>query len=60
VARMIDTRKGGHRGRAFSSAVQGKSVVNSISMKAGDADVLHQAHLIRRYGGAPVVVMRFD
>jgi len=39
--------------------VQGKSVVNSISLKEGEADFLHKAQLVRRYGAA-VVVMAFD
>ena len=39
--------------------VQGKSVVNSISLKEGEADFLHKAALVRRYGAA-VVVMAFD
>ncbi len=39
--------------------VQGKAVVNSISMKEGEADFLHKARLVRRYGAA-VVVMAFD
>jgi 5-methyltetrahydrofolate--homocysteine methyltransferase len=39
--------------------VQGKSVVNSISMKEGEAQFLHQAKLLRRYGAA-AVVMAFD
>ncbi len=39
--------------------VQGKAVVNSISLKAGEAEFLHQAKLIMRYGAA-VVVMAFD
>jgi len=39
--------------------VQGKSVVNSISLKEGEADFLHKAKLIQRYG-AGVVVMAFD
>jgi 5-methyltetrahydrofolate--homocysteine methyltransferase len=39
--------------------VQGKSVVNSISLKEGEADFLHKAKLIKRYG-AGVVVMAFD
>ena len=38
---------------------QGKCVVNSISLKAGEADFLAQAELCRRYGAA-VVVMAFD
>jgi len=39
--------------------VQGKAVVNSISLKEGEAPFLAQARLIRRYGAA-AVVMAFD
>ena len=39
--------------------VQGKAVVNSISLKNGEEEFLHQARLVRRYGGA-VIVMAFD
>ena len=39
--------------------VQGKPVVNSISMKEGVAEFLRQAHLCKRYGAA-VIVMAFD
>jgi 5-methyltetrahydrofolate--homocysteine methyltransferase len=39
--------------------VQGKGVVNSISLKEGEEEFLRQARLIRRYGAA-VVVMAFD
>jgi 5-methyltetrahydrofolate--homocysteine methyltransferase len=39
--------------------VQGKSVVNSISLKEGEDDFLHKAKLVHRYGAA-VVVMAFD
>jgi 5-methyltetrahydrofolate--homocysteine methyltransferase len=39
--------------------VQGKAVVNSISLKEGEADFLQKATLVRRYG-AGVVVMAFD
>ncbi len=39
--------------------VQGKSVVNSISMKEGEAEFLRQAKLVRRYGAA-AIVMAFD
>jgi 5-methyltetrahydrofolate--homocysteine methyltransferase len=39
--------------------VQGKGVVNSISLKEGEADFLHKAKLVKRYG-AGVVVMAFD
>ena len=39
--------------------VQGKCVVNSISLKEGEAQFKHQAKLIKRYGAA-VIVMAFD
>jgi 5-methyltetrahydrofolate--homocysteine methyltransferase len=39
--------------------VQGKAIVNSISLKEGEAKFLEQARLVRRYGAA-VVVMAFD
>lgn len=39
--------------------VQGKCVVNSISLKEGEEEFLRQARLIRRYGAA-VIVMAFD
>lgn len=39
--------------------VQGKCIVNSISLKAGEVEFLHQAKLIKRYGAA-VIVMAFD
>jgi 5-methyltetrahydrofolate--homocysteine methyltransferase len=39
--------------------VQGKGIVNSISLKEGEAAFLQQAELVRRYGAA-VVVMAFD
>lgn len=39
--------------------LQGKGVVNSISLKEGEAAFLEQARTIRRYGAA-VVVMAFD
>jgi len=39
--------------------VQGKSVVNSISLKEGEADFLAKAKTIRRFGAA-AVVMAFD
>ena len=39
--------------------VQGKPIVNSISMKEGEAEFLRQARLVRRYGAA-VIVMAFD
>ncbi len=39
--------------------LQGKGIVNSISMKEGEDAFLRQARLVRRYGAA-VVVMAFD
>ena len=39
--------------------VQGKCVVNSISLKEGEEQFTHQAKLIKRYGAA-VIVMAFD
>ncbi|WP_298986628.1 methionine synthase [uncultured Roseibium sp.] len=39
--------------------IQGKGVVNSISMKEGEEAFIEQAKLVRRYGAA-VVVMAFD
>jgi 5-methyltetrahydrofolate--homocysteine methyltransferase len=39
--------------------VQGKPVVNSISLKEGEDDFLHKAAIVHRYGAA-VVVMAFD
>jgi len=39
--------------------VQGKAVVNSISLKNGEEEFLRQAQLIRRYGAASIV-MAFD
>src|SRR5213080_4892235 len=39
--------------------VQGKPIVNSISMKEGEAEFLRQAKLVRRYGAA-AIVMCFD
>ncbi|MEZ4873220.1 MAG: methionine synthase [Bdellovibrionales bacterium] len=39
--------------------LQGKGVVNSISLKEGEEEFLRQARLIRKYGAA-VVVMAFD
>ena len=40
-------------------STQGKAIVNSISLKEGEADFLEKARLIRRYGAA-TVVMAFD
>ena len=38
---------------------QGKSIVNSISLKEGEQDFLDKARLIKRFGAA-VVIMAFD
>jgi 5-methyltetrahydrofolate--homocysteine methyltransferase len=55
---MIDSSKWSVL-EAGLKCVQGKPVVNSISLKEGEADFLQKARLIRRYG-AGVVVMAFD
>ena len=39
--------------------IQGKGIVNSISLKEGEQQFLEQAHLAQRYGAA-VIVMAFD
>ncbi|HIF54074.1 MAG TPA: methionine synthase [Methylococcaceae bacterium] len=39
--------------------IQGKGIVNSISIKEGEANFIKQAKLVRRYGAA-VIVMAFD
>jgi 5-methyltetrahydrofolate--homocysteine methyltransferase len=39
--------------------VQGKCVVNSISLKGGEEEFIKQAKAIKRYGAA-VIVMAFD
>jgi 5-methyltetrahydrofolate--homocysteine methyltransferase len=39
--------------------VQGKAIVNSISLKEGEAEFIERAQLVRRYGAA-AVVMAFD
>jgi 5-methyltetrahydrofolate--homocysteine methyltransferase len=39
--------------------IQGKGVVNSISLKEGEAKFLEQARLIQKYGAA-VIIMAFD
>jgi 5-methyltetrahydrofolate--homocysteine methyltransferase len=45
--------------QAGLKCVQGKGVVNSISLKEGEEDFLHKARTVRRFG-AGVVVMAFD
>jgi 5-methyltetrahydrofolate--homocysteine methyltransferase len=39
--------------------VQGKAIVNSISLKGGEEEFIHQANTIKHYGAA-VIVMAFD
>ncbi len=55
---MIDSSKWSVLEAGLKCA-QGKAVVNSISLKEGEAKFIEQARLIRRYGAA-VVVMAFD
>ena len=55
---MIDSSKWSVL-EAGLKCVQGKGVVNSISLKEGEAEFLDRARLIRRYGAA-VIVMAFD
>ncbi|MDP6579450.1 MAG: methionine synthase, partial [Vicinamibacterales bacterium] len=55
---MIDSSKWSVL-EAGLKCVQGKPVVNSISLKEGEADFLEKARSLRRYGAA-AVVMAFD
>ena len=55
---MIDSSKWSVL-EAGLKCVQGKGVVNSISLKEGEADFLEKARHVQRYGAA-VVVMAFD
>ena len=55
---MIDSSKW-HVVEAGLKCSQGKCIVNSISLKGGEADFLAQAQLVKRHGAA-VVVMAFD
>lgn len=55
---MIDSSKW-HIIEAGLKCIQGKGIVNSISMKEGEDIFLEQARLIRRYGAA-AIVMAFD
>ncbi len=55
---MIDSSKF-HIIEAGLKCVQGKCIVNSISMKEGEAAFIEQAKKVRRYGAA-VIVMAFD
>ncbi len=58
VPLMIDSSKW-HIIEAGLKCVQGKGVINSISMKAGEEEFLKEARLARKYGAA-VVIMAFD
>lgn len=55
---MIDSSKW-HIIEAGLKVVQGKCVVNSISLKEGEAEFIRQAKLVKRYGAA-VIIMAFD
>src|SRR5213595_1881535 len=58
IPMMIDSSKWSVI-EAGLKCVQGKAVVNSISLKNGEEEFLRQAALVRRYGAA-VIVMAFD
>ncbi len=58
VPLMIDSSKWSVL-EAGLKCVQGKGIVNSISLKDGEAEFLRRAALVRRYGAA-VIVMAFD
>lgn len=58
VPMMIDSSKWSVI-EAGLKCVQGKAVVNSISLKNGEEEFLRHAALVRRYGAA-VIVMAFD
>ncbi len=55
---MIDSSKWSVL-QAGLKCIQGKGIVNSISLKEGEAQFIEQASMIRRFGAA-VVVMAFD
>ncbi len=55
---MIDSSKW-HIIEAGLKCLQGKGIVNSISLKAGEAEFIEQAKKVKKYGAA-VVVMAFD
>ncbi len=55
---MIDSSKW-HIIEAGLKCIQGKGIVNSISLKGGEAEFLAQAKKIKRFGAA-VVIMAFD
>ncbi|MFO0071483.1 MAG: homocysteine S-methyltransferase family protein, partial [Gemmatimonas sp.] len=55
---LVDSSKGSVI-EAGLKCLQGKGIVNSISLKEGEAEFLRQARLVRHYGAA-VIVMAFD
>ena len=55
---MIDSSKW-HIIEAGLKCIQGKCIVNSISLKAGEEEFIKQAKIIKRFGAA-TVVMAFD
>lgn len=55
---MVDSSKW-HVIEAGLKCIQGKPIVNSISLKEGEADFYDKARLCKRYGAA-VIVMAFD
>ena len=55
---MVDSSKFGIIESGLK-CIQGKAVVNSISLKEGEEKFIHDANVVRRYGAA-VVVMAFD
>ena len=55
---MLDSSKF-HVIESGLKCVQGKAIVNSISMKEGEAEFIRQAKIVRKYGAA-VIVMAFD
>lgn len=55
---MVDSSKF-HIIEAGLKCLQGKGIVNSISLKGGEEEFIKQASLIRNYGAA-VIVMAFD
>lgn len=55
---MIDSSKF-HVIEAGLKCIQGKGIVNSISLKEGEENFIRQAKLIKKYGAA-IIVMAFD
>jgi len=55
---MVDSSKW-HIIEAGLKCIQGKGIVNSISLKEGEESFIHHAKLCRRYGAA-IIVMAFD